>query len=289
MLSSPDGARRPPRWRRQVARLRLAVLWSLGIVFLLFFLFPFYWLTITALKPPDEAYTYPIQWLPSHLFWGNFQGLFGSLDIQRYLFNSVIVSFTATIIAVALSTGAAYALANLPLPARRTLLLLVVLSVSIPAIALVPALYLELREIGWLNTRRALIAPYVVISLPLAVWLLTNAFRAIPRDLTEQAEVDGCSPVRALRCVVLPLASPTIVTAAIMIFLSAWGELLFATMFILDVHANVETMPVAMENLGGSWGIVAAASLVATLPIIVVVLFLQGRIVLGLTAGSLKA
>jgi multiple sugar transport system permease protein len=260
----------------------------LNLVFLLFFLSPFYWLTVTALKPPDEVYASPVRWLPSHLFWGYFQSLFTAFDIQRYLFNSLVVACISTSIALVLSIGAAYALAHLPLPAKRTLLLLIVLMVSIPSMALIPALYLELRDLGWLNTRRALVAPYVATSLPFAVWILTNAFRTIPRQLIQQAEVDGCTPLQALRCVVLPLASPTIVTAALVLFLTSWNEFLFAVMFILDAHADIQTLPVAVFDLGNSWGVVAAAAEVAILPVIVVVLLLQSRIVQGLSAGALK-
>jgi ABC-type glycerol-3-phosphate transport system permease component len=285
-----NAARSTRRWpvRRRAGLLRMALLWPLNLCLLCFFLFPFYWLTITAVKSPAEVETFPIHWLPSHLYWGNFQAVFTYLHLQTYLANSMLVALTTTCVALVLSVTAGYALAKLPLPAKRTLLVLVVMMVTISGIALVPSLYLLFRDLGWLNTRKALIAPYVASSLPFAIWILTNAFRDIPGELTEQAEVDGCTPLQVLWRVILPLASPSVLTAALIIFLGAWNEFLFAAMFILDVNSNIETAPVALAGAGGSWGVVAAASEIMILPIIAVALLFQNRIVQGLTAGALK-
>jgi multiple sugar transport system permease protein len=267
---------------------RLLALWAFNLCLLVFFLFPFYWLTTTAFKTPQEVEAYPVRWWPGHLYWGNVRAVFTALHFQSYLLNSAIVAGTTTIAALSLATAAAYALAQLPLPAKRPLLVLAVLMVSIPGIALVPSLYLLLRELGWLNTRRALIAPYVASALPLAIWILTNAFRTIPAELLHQAEVDGCTPLQALRRVALPLAAPALLAAGVLTFLGAWTEFLFAALFILDVHSDVETAPVALAGADGSWGLDAAACEVVVLPVIAVVLLLQGRIIRGLTAGALK-
>lgn len=267
---------------------RAALLWCLNGCFLIFFLFPFYWLATTALKTQNEIDAYPIQWLPGGLYLGNFRAVFTYLHFQTYLFNSCLVAGLTTAISVSLSVCAAYALARLPLPARRTLLVLIVTMISVFGVALVPSLYLLLRDVGWLNTRKALIGPYVATSLPFAIWILTNAFRDIALELTEQAEVDGCTPLQVLWRVVLPLALPALLTAGVVTFLGAWNELLFALMFILDTHSNIETMPVALLNAGGPWGIVSAASLIAAAPTVAIVVLLQSRIVRGFTAGAVK-
>jgi len=283
---SSRGRRRLDRYGRRA--LRLGMLWSLNLCFLIFFLFPFYWLAVTAVKPPREVDAYPVQWLPSSLYLGNFRALFSFFDLQYYLFNSSVVAVTTTILTLLLSIGAAYALAKLPLPAKRTLLVLIVLTVSIAGITLVPTLYLLLRDLGWLNTRKALIAPYVAMSLPFAIWILTNAFRQIPSELVEQAEVDGCSAPQVLWRVVAPMASPTILTAGVVIFLTAWNEFEFAAIFILDVHSSIETAPVAVAGLDGSWGVASAACVVVVAPVIVLVAVFQNRIVQGMAAGALK-
>jgi len=289
--AASGGAIRSSRGRWEIGRTRfsrLIMLWTLNACFLLFFLFPFFWLTTTALKSPDEVDTLPIRWLPSHLYGGNFQAVFGYLHFQTYLANSVMVACSTTGLSLALSAAAAYALAQLPLPAKRTLLVLVVSMVTISSVTLVPSLYLLFRDLGWLNTRKALLAPYVATSLPFAIWILTNAFREIPGELSEQGEVDGCTPLQVCWRVILPLASPTLLTAALVIFLVAWNEYLFAMMFILDTHARIETAQVALANAEGGWGVIAAASEILIAPIILFVLFFQNRIVQGLTAGALK-
>jgi ABC-type glycerol-3-phosphate transport system permease component len=293
MVRSPAYAAFIPRGRRWTKRfgrrlLRLCFLWTLNLFFLFFFLFPFFLLVTNAVKPPREADSIPIQWFPTSLYWGNFRALFGYFDFQRYVFNSTLVALITTFLALALSAAAAYALARLPLPAKRTLLVLTVTAISISAITMVPSLYLLLREFGWLNTRRALLGPYVAISLPFATWILTNAFRQIPVELTEQGEVDGCTPLATLWRVVLPLASPSLITAGVVIFLTAWNEYEFAAIFILDARSPIETAPVVLAGIGGSWGIASAASLIVALPVIAVVLVLQQQIVQGLTAGALK-
>jgi trehalose/maltose transport system permease protein len=293
MVRSPayaDFRSRGRPWTKRYGRrvLRLCFLWTLNLFFLAFFLFPFVLLVSNAVKPPREMDTIPIRWFPSSLYWGNFRILFSYFDFQRYVFNSSIIALSTTVVALLISAAAAYALAKLPLPAKRTLLVLTVVAISISAITMVPSLYLLLRDVGWLNTRRALLAPYVAISLPFAIWILTNAFRQIPGELTEQGEVDGCTPLAVLWRVVLPLAAPSLITAGVVIFLTAWNEYEFAAIFILDARSPIETAPVVLAGIGGSWGIASAASLVVALPVIAVVLILQQQIVQGLTAGALK-
>jgi ABC-type glycerol-3-phosphate transport system permease component len=145
-----------------------------------FFLFPFYWQTITALKPPSELYAQPVVWFPSHLYWGHFQAVFTGFHFEQNIFNSVLVATVTTVLCLVLGTFAAYALAKLPLPAKKTILVLVVTMVTFPAIALVASLFLVLRSLGLIDTYQALIVPYVAFSLPFTIWVLTNFFRDIP-------------------------------------------------------------------------------------------------------------
>lgn len=271
---------------------RSTLLWILNLFFLFFFLFPFFWQTITSLKPASELYVTPVQWLPSHLDFSHYYNAFHapSRSFARNILNSVIVATATTCLALFLGTLAAYALARLPLPAKRTILVLVIVMVTFPGVALVAALFIFLRDLHLTDTYWALIIPYCAFSLPFAIWVLTNFFRDIPAELAEQAEVDGCTPVQSLTKVILPLSAPALVTAGLLIFIGAWNEFLFAFTFVSET--NMQTVPVAIFYFGGihevPWGDISAASEVVSLPIIALVLIFQRLIVQGLTAGSLK-
>jgi multiple sugar transport system permease protein len=269
---------------------RRSLLLILNVFFLFFFLFPFYWQTVTALKPESELYAQPIVWFPSHLYWGHFKDVFTGVNFTQNIVNSVIVASCTTAVSLVVGSLAAYALARLPLPAKRTILVLVITMVTFPAITLVASLFRVLEQFQLLNSYLGLIIPYVAFSVPFAIWVLTNFFREIPPDLSEQAEVDGCTPLRSLTRVILPLAAPGLVTAGLLIFIGAWNEFLFAYTFMNQ--PSMQTIPVAIFNFGGlhqvPWGDISAASEVVSLPIIALVLIFQRRIVQGLTAGSLK-
>ncbi len=280
---------RRPRFRRGRTT-RVIVLWVLNLFFLFFFLFPFYWQTVTALKPTSEIFVTPVIWFPSHLDFSHFQNVFTGRNFGQNILNSVIVATATTLLSLFFGTLSAYALARLPLPAKRTILVLVIVMVTFPGIALVASLFIFLRDLHLTDTYLALIIPYVAFSLPFAIWVLTNFFRDIPADLSEQAEVDGCTPVQSLTRVILPLSAPALVTAGLLIFIGAWNEFLFAYTFMSQT--SMQTVPVAIYYFGGiheiPWGEISAASEIVSLPIIALVLIFQRRIVQGLTAGSLK-
>ncbi len=281
------GSRRHQRNRA----LRLLLLWILNALFLLFFLFPFYWQTISSLKPDSEIEHIPIMWAPSRLDFSHYYNVFHApYTYGQAIVNSVIVATVSTAIAMLLGTLSAYALARLPLPAKRTILVLVIVMVTFPAIALVSSLFVFERDLGLTNTYFGYFVPYVTFSLPFAIWVLTNFFRDIPAELSEQAEVDGCTPVQSLVRVILPLSAPALVTAGLLTFIGAWNEFLFAFTFMSQ--PTMYTVPVAMYFFGGihnvPWGELTAASEVTSLPIVALVLIFQRLIVQGLTAGSLK-
>ncbi|MGH2409440.1 MAG: hypothetical protein ACRDGS_03620, partial [Chloroflexota bacterium] len=154
MATSPSalGLAAGRRAARRARRLRLVVLWTLNVFFLLFFLFPLFWQTLTALKPNDELYAVPIVWFPKHLDFSHFQTVFTLYDFQVNIKNSIIVATSTTVICLVLGAFAAYALAKLPLPAKKTILTLVVVMVTFPGIALVASLFLLLRDLNWIDT-----------------------------------------------------------------------------------------------------------------------------------------
>jgi multiple sugar transport system permease protein len=267
-----------------------ALLWAVNVVLLLFFLFPFYWQTITALKAPDELYTIPIKWFPSHLYWDNFKDVFVDRGFLTNMRNSVIVAGSAMLLTLLMGTLGAYALANLQVRGRRAILIVAIMVVSLPSVSIVGALYIVLRDLGLMNTLLALIVPYTALSIPFSLWVLTSFLNEIPHEILEQGQVDGCSRFQTLLRLVLPLAAPGLTTVGLLVFINNWNEFLFALTFTTTNSAM--TVPVAIYNFQGEhsipWGDIAAGSETATIPIVVLVLVFQKRIVQGLTAGAVK-
>ncbi|HEY8473824.1 MAG TPA: carbohydrate ABC transporter permease [Natronosporangium sp.] len=285
-----DEAARRRRARRDAARI-WAKTAMLGVI-LFYCLFPFFWLIMTSLKLGDRALNSP------NLFQGpfglrNYQNVFEQ-DFGLNLRNSLAIAGMTTILCVLIGSLCAYAIARLPLK-RKLLLLSAVLAVSLfPPVALVPPLYDLWRRLGLLNTWEGLYIPYTAFTLPLTIFILTTFFASIPKDLTEAATVDGATPFRAFYRIVLPLAAPGIFAAAIIIFVSAWNEFLLASTFAPRNPEVAQTVPVAIAAFTGAVefqrpiGTITAACVVVTIPMIIVALAFQRRIVAGLTAGGVK-
>jgi multiple sugar transport system permease protein len=262
----------------------------LAIIFV-WCLFPFAWLIDTSLKIGDFALNSPKLT----------QGPFGfrnyaSVMQQGFAYNlrnSAIVAGTTTVLCIGIGSIASYALARLPLK-RKVLILSGVLAVSLfPPVALVPPMYEAWRALGLLNTYPGMYVPYTAFTLPLTIFILTTFFASIPRDLEEAARVDGATPFQAFYKVALPLAAPGVFAAAIIVFVEAWNEFLLASTFApRDLAA--QTVPVAIAAFTGSVpfqrpiGTITAACVIVTVPMIVITLLFQKRIVAGLTAGAVK-
>lgn len=263
----------------------------LGVI-LLWCLFPFFWLIMTSLKLGDRALNSP------NLFQGPF-GVDNYLAVFEQNFhlnlrNSFVIAGTTTVLCIIIGSLAAYALARLPLR-RKVLLLSAVLAVSLfPPVALVPPLYEVWRPLGLLNTYEGLYIPYIAFTLPLTIFILVTFFASIPKDLEEAARVDGASPFQAFYRVVLPLAAPGVFAAAIIIFVLSWNEFLLASTFAPRNAEVAQTVPVAIAAFTGAVpfqrpiGTITAASVVVTIPMIIMALIFQKRIVAGLTAGGVK-
>jgi multiple sugar transport system permease protein len=263
----------------------------LGVIFL-WCLFPFFWLIMTSLKVTDRALN------SADLFQGpfgfdNYRNVFEQ-EFQLNLRNSLAIATMTTILCVVIGSLAAYAIARLPLK-RKILLLTGVLAVSLfPPVALVPPLYELWRELGLLNTYEGLYIPYTSFTLPLTIFILTTFFAAIPKELEEAAKIDGATPFKTFYRVILPLAAPGVFAAAIIIFVSAWNEFLLANTFAPRDPEVAQTVPVAISLFTGAFdfqrpiGPITAACVVVTIPMIVIALAFQRRIIAGLTAGSLK-
>ncbi len=257
-----------------------AILWSLG---------PFLWQVVTSIKPDAELTRLP-PLLPAKATLDHYRAVFSGSGFLRIMANSLVVASCSTILSSAIAAPAAFGLARLQVPARGLILLLILSASMFPPIATVSPLFLVFTRLGLRDTWWALIIVYSSFTLPLAVWIMTSFFRQVPHEIYLAARVDGCSPFQAFRTVMLPLAAPGIFTAALLVFIFAWNEFLFALTFTATTASR--TIPVAIALFPGlhevPWGDIAAASVVVTVPLVVLVFLFQRRIVEGLTAGAVK-
>lgn len=251
-------------------------------------LIPIYRMIVASITP--EPSLFAVELVPTAFSFEHYRALFDERDFLVPIRNSLIVAAATTVLAIPVAAACAYALARLRIRGRG-LILSIILAVSMfPQISIVGPLYLMLRELHLLNTYPGLVLPYLTFSTPLAVWLLTAFFRQLPRDLEEAAMIDGATRLRAAWDVVLPLAAPGIASAAILTFLYCWNEFLFALSFTLGPERY--TVPVSIMVFRSRyqipWGEVLAATVVASMPVVILVLTCQRRIVAGLSAGASK-
>jgi multiple sugar transport system permease protein len=269
---------------------RERVFWSLGIlVVLLYALIPVAWITALSLKTPEEVGDRKFF---SGISFENYDVIFSDDTFIAALINSIGIAAIATFISILLAAMTAYATARLDFTGK-TLILSGALAVAMfPAISIVGSLFDMWRAIGIYDTWIGLIIPYMTFTLPLAIYTLSAFFREIPWELEQAAAVDGATPMQAFRKVIVPLAAPGVFTAAILVFIFAWNDFIFAN--TLTSTDNARTVPAALAFFTGASqfeqpiGAVCAASVVVTIPIIIMVLIFQRRIVAGLTAGAVK-
>jgi multiple sugar transport system permease protein len=270
-------------------------LWSIAIALvLLFAMIPVVWLISLSLKPPDAITDQ--RFIPSEFSLDNYKSLFeGGIDESPFikpLINSIAIALITTVIAITLAAFAAYAIARLEFPGKRLILAGALAIAMFPPISTVGPLFDMWRAIGLYDTYPGLIIPYLTFSLPLAIYVLVAFFREIPWELEQAAQVDGATPFQAFTKIIVPLAAPGVFTAAILVFIFAWNDFLFA--ISLTSSDASRTVPAALAFFTGEssftqpTGSIAAAAVVVTVPIIVFVLFFQRRIVAGLTAGAVK-
>lgn len=251
--------------------------------------FPVYVALVGSLVPEARLFEgTPL--VPAPLVLDHYRALFADREFLEPLRNSLIVSAATTLVCVGLGAPAAYALARLRFRGRTALLAGVMAVTAFPQISIVSPLYLLLRELGLINTHPGLVLPYAAFALPLVIWLLTGFFAQIPREIEQAAQVDGASLGRVLLEVVFPLAAPALAATSILTFVYCWNEFLFALSFTLGPER--QTVPVAIALLRGqyqvSWGQVLAAAILASLPVALLVLAFQRRIVSGITSGAVK-
>jgi multiple sugar transport system permease protein len=268
-----------------------SVLWTAGgVVVVVYAMIPVLWILSLSFKRPADLGDQ--RFIPQDVTLDNYRAIFDDAQFSSALRNSIGIALISTLLAVTLAMFAAYAIVRLQFPGK-TLVLGGALAIAMfPPVSIIGPLFNMWRSIGLYDTWPGLIIPYMTFTLPLAIWTLSAFFREIPWDLDKAARVDGATPFQAFRRVIVPLAAPGVFTAAILVFIFAWNDFLFA--ISLTSTDSARTVPAAIAFFTGAsqfeepTSAIAAASVVVTIPIIVMVLVFQRRIVAGLTAGAVK-
>ncbi|MCL4834167.1 MAG: carbohydrate ABC transporter permease [Caldilineaceae bacterium] len=266
--------------------------WGVVLLIAFYTLFPFYWAIVSSLTPASLLFSTPVKYFPTPPSLGAYKTVFGNPLFLRAMLNSAFVAGTTVILSLIIGSLGAYALGRLQFRGK-TLVRYTILSMTMfPAIAILGSLFTMVRNLGIYNTPWALILTYMTFSLPFTVWVLSNFFQSLPLELEQAAYVDGATTFQTFYMILLPLTAPGLVTTGLLAFISAWNEFLYALTFTVSLEKR--TVPVAIALFQGEqqfeipWGDIMAAAVVVTVPLVVLVLVFQQRLVEGLTAGAVK-
>ncbi len=274
-------------------RSRLRVLLEVELPVLLIVLFavaPYLWMVLTSIKPNSAILSFPVQYLPTAPTLEHYQVLLARTSFLHNLFNSLVVALGAVVLGLGVSVPAAYAFSRFRFAGRSGLLVFFLVINMVPVVLLIIPLFVLMRQLGLIDTFIGVIMGHATFAIPFSVWMMTSYFNALPCELDEAALIDGASRLQTIRYVVLPLAMPGIVTTGIYIFVSSWNEYLFAMMLS---GQNIKTVTVALQSFIGEftvqWGLLTAGGTLIAIPVTVLFLIIQRRLVGGLTAGAVKA
>ncbi|MGF1512546.1 MAG: carbohydrate ABC transporter permease [Elainellaceae cyanobacterium] len=290
-MASPSNAPAKSNARSAVSLRTLLIAIAIFLL-VVFSLGPMLWQLLTSLKVNEDISAVPNIYVPSRYTLSHYVELFQRRPFLRYMLNSGFVAVVSTALCLALGAPAAYVLARLRLPGEQIILAGVLVVTLFPYILLFLGLLEIIRVLGLGNNYLALIIPYTAINLPLTILVMRSFFQQLPKDLEDAAKVDGYGTVQMLLRIVLPMTLPALVTTGILAFIFAWNEFLFALTFI--TREQMKTIPVAASQLGGAsvfeipYGPLAAATVLGTLPLVLLVLFFQRKIIQGLTSGAVK-
>lgn len=264
---------------------------SVYTVFILLLISPVLIMLNTSLKSYTDITTWPPTWFGGTLHWENYwEVIFGEKRVVVPLVNSLVVSIVPSIICVIIGTLAAYGANRYRFKFKGSFLMIIIITQMFAAVILANPMSIIFRNLGILNTRISLIIANTAVSLPMTVWLMYSYIAAIPMELEEAAWIDGCSRIRAIRFVVMPLLAPGIITAGLFAFIVSWGDLLFANAFIMD--PNLKTIALALTDFQSvyktSWETQMAASVLSVIPTFVIFLFIQKHLVKGLASTGIK-
>ncbi|WP_431195337.1 carbohydrate ABC transporter permease [Cobetia amphilecti] len=281
----------PSMNRYQMTRLaKLVGKWALIAIIIVYAVFPFYYAVITSLKPSSELFEVNY-WLTS-LDFSNYAQIFAQKSFLQAIGNSILIALSVVLIALLLGITASYALGRVRFRGRSTVMLIILGVSMFPQVAVLSGLFEVIRSLNLYNNPGGLILSYTIFTLPFTVWVLTTFMRQLPMELEEAAIMDGATPWETITKVFLPLMWPAMATTGLLAFIAAWNEFLFALTFTLT--DSERTVPVAIALISGGsqhelpWGPIMAASVTVTIPLVILVMIFQRRIVSGLTAGAVK-
>lgn len=276
--------------KKKYAKLKKVLFYVFIALFLVVMLFPFYWQVVTSLRYQRDISSMTLLPDLSDLNYTSYVTIFTKRPFARYIMNSLGISLITMVLCITVTSLAAYALARLRFKGKPFILGLSLCVSMFPAIAVISPMYMFISNIGLRNTWWGLVIPYMTFGIPLTLWYLTTFFKSIPLELEEAAKIDGCSNIQAFTKVVLPLAIPGMFTTAILIFIQAWNEYLFS--LTINTDDTARTIPVGITMFRGEYTIPwvenAAAIVTVTVPLAIIVLILQKRIISGLTSGAVK-
>jgi ABC-type glycerol-3-phosphate transport system permease component len=270
--------------------LNLVLFYVFLVLFVLVSMFPLLWVFRMSITTRAQLLDSPTVTATAQPVGDNYSTVFGNPDFIQALVNSVIVAGTTTVICLFFGSICAYSIARLRFRLKSPIMTVILAISFFPQVAIIAPLFIQFTATGIINTYWAMIIPDIVFALPLTIWILVAFFRELPADLEEAAKVDGATTIQAFRKVIVPLAAPGVFTAAILTFIQAWNEFLFANTFIFDAaHYPVTVViPNFATVYTTNYGAQAAGAVVVTIPLVILVLIFQRRIVSGLTAGAVK-
>jgi ABC-type glycerol-3-phosphate transport system permease component len=284
-----DGSREKRTRRRRRTGLYVLVYGS-ALLFVIFSVFPILWGLSTALKPTQDQYEFPPQWFPTHLTLDHFVTVFSNQAIIHAFLNTLVISIATTIIALVVGILGAYGFSRYRFPGRRTLLVSVLFTQLFPRVVVIVPFFITLRNLNLINTLPGLVLVYLMVVFPISIWMIKGFFDRIPREIEEAAIVDGCSIPRLLWRIVLPISRPALVAVAMYSFILSFNEFLFALVFTSGAQSQPLSVALAffIDDTGIHWGDLMAASLLMSVPAIVVFSFAQKLLVRGLSEGAVK-
>ena len=267
------------------------VLYALAALIVVISVYPFLYTVATSFKTGNALFSPDL--LPSEPTWRNYIQLFeGRQPFGRHLLNSIMVATVTVALAMLLAVTASYALGRISFKGKSSLLLAILAVSMFPQVAVLSGMFELMQALGLYNQAIGLVLPYTIFTLPFTVWILTTFMRGLPKELEEAAIMDGCGPLRIIFQVFMPLLAPALVSTGLLAFIGAWNEFLFALTFVNE--DSQRTVPVSISLITGAtayevpWGSIMAASVIVTVPLVLLVLVFQKKIVSGLTAGAVK-
>ncbi len=277
------------RLRKRVTPFNLLIV-LFTILFMGFFLFPFFWQISTSLRTPDELTAIPPKMMPIPIYFNRYVTILTKTEFPLNVRNSLIISSFTTVTCLLFSVLSSYAIARIKIIGNRIIMISVLIVSMLPAVSIVGPLYLTFKTVSLINTYPGLIIAYTAFFLPFSMWFLTSFFRTIPPDLEEAATIDGCTPLQALFRIIIPLSAPAVFTIGMLVYIFSWNEFLFA--FTFTSSNEIRTYPVGLIMFRGlwdvPWGDLCAGSTIVSVPIVILVLIAQKHVIRGLTAGAVK-